>query len=48
MTTTTGTYEASFNIVADDCGKKPTLFCYIGNEYNTNANGILESVISIV
>jgi hypothetical protein len=29
-----GTYEASFNIVADDCGKKPTLFCSIGNEYN--------------
>jgi len=25
-----GTYEASFNIVADDCGKKPTLLCYIG------------------
>ena len=29
-----GAYEASFNIVADDCGKKPTLFCSIGNEYN--------------
>jgi hypothetical protein len=29
-----GTYEASFNIVADDCGKKPILFCSIGNEYN--------------
>ena len=29
-----GTYEASFNIVADDCGKKPTLLCYIGNKYN--------------
>jgi hypothetical protein len=29
-----GTYQASFNIVADDCGKKPTLFCSIGNEYN--------------
>jgi hypothetical protein len=29
-----GIYEASFNIVADDCGKKPTLLCSIGNEYN--------------
>ena len=29
-----GTFEASFNIVGDDCGKKPTLLCYIGNEYN--------------
>ena len=29
-----GTYEAIFNIVADDCGKKPTLFCSVGNEYN--------------
>ena len=35
-----GTYEASFNIVADDCGKKPTLLCYIGNEYNiVNTSG---------
>ena len=29
-----GTYEAIFNIVADDCGKKPTLFCSTGNEYH--------------
>jgi hypothetical protein len=29
-----GTYEAIINIVADDCGKKPTLFCSTGNEYN--------------
>ena len=29
-----GTYEAIFNIVADDCGKKPILFCSTGNEYN--------------
>ena len=28
-----GTYEARFDIVADDCGKKPTLFCYIANTY---------------
>ena len=35
-----GTYEASFNIAADDCGKKPTLLCYIGNEYNiVNTSG---------
>ena len=35
-----GTYEASFNIVYDDCGKKPTLLCYIGNEYNiVNTSG---------
>jgi hypothetical protein len=27
------TYEASFNIVADDCGKKPTLLSYIANRY---------------
>ena len=34
------TYEASFNIVADECGKKPTLLCYIGNEYNiVNTSG---------
>ena len=34
------TYEGSFNIVADDCGKKPTLLCYIGNEYNiVNTSG---------
>ena len=34
------TYEASFNIVDDDCGKKPTSLCYIGNEYNiVNASG---------
>ena len=26
-----GTYEESFNIVDDDCDKKPTLLCYIGN-----------------
>ena len=29
-----GTYEASFNSVDDDCGKKPTLLCYIGNKYS--------------
>jgi len=29
-----GTYKASFSLVADDCGKKPTLLCYIGNKYN--------------
>ena len=29
-----GTYEGNFNIVDDDCGKKPTLLCYIGNEYS--------------
>jgi hypothetical protein len=29
-----GTYEASFNIVDDDCGKKLTLLCYIGHGYN--------------
>ena len=35
-----GTYEASFNIVDDDCGKKPTLLCYIGNEYSiVNTSG---------
>ena len=34
------TYEGSFNIVADDCGKKPTLLCYIGNQYNiVNTSG---------
>ena len=34
------TCEASFNIVDDDCGKKPTLLCYIGNEYNiVNTSG---------
>ena len=34
------TFEASFNIVDDDCGKKPTLLCYIGNEYNiVNTSG---------
>ena len=34
------TSEASFNIVDDDCGKKPTLLCYIGNEYNiVNTSG---------
>lgn len=34
------TFEASFNIVTDDCGKKPTLLCYIGNEYNiVNTSG---------
>ena len=34
------TYEASFNIVDNDCGKKPTLLCYIGNEYNiVNTSG---------
>jgi hypothetical protein len=26
------TYEASFNIVADVCSKKPTLLCYIGDK----------------
>ena len=35
-----GTYEASINIVADDCGKKPTLLCYIGNEHTiVNTSG---------
>ena len=35
-------YEASFNIVADVCGKKPTLLCYIGNKYNiVNTSGEL-------
>jgi len=34
------TYEANFNIVADDCGKKPTLLCFIGNEYDiVNTSG---------
>ena len=28
------TYDASFNIVADECGKTLTLLCFIGNEYN--------------
>jgi hypothetical protein len=28
------TYEASINIVADDCGKKPTLLFYIRNGYS--------------
>ena len=36
------TYEASFNIVADVCGKKPTFLCYIGNKYNiVNTSGEL-------
>jgi hypothetical protein len=36
------TYEASFNIVADVCSKKPTLLCYIGNKYNiVNTSGEL-------
>ena len=35
-----GTYEASFNIVDDDCDKKPTLVCYIGHEYSiVNTSG---------
>jgi len=35
-----GTYKASFNNVYDDCGKKPTLLCYIGNEYSiVNTSG---------
>ena len=35
-----GTYEGNVNIVDDDCGKKPTLFCYIGNKYNiVNTSG---------
>jgi hypothetical protein len=34
------TYEANFNIVDDDCGKKPTLLCYIGNKHNiVNTSG---------
>ena len=34
------TYEASFSIVVAYCGKKPTLLCYIGNEYNiVNTSG---------
>jgi len=32
------TYEVSINIVADDCGKKPTLLCYIGNQYSIIVN----------
>ena len=28
------TFEANFNIVDDDCGKKPTVMCYVGNEYD--------------
>ena len=28
------TFKASFNIVDDDCGKKPKVLCYIGNEYD--------------
>ena len=36
------TYEASFNIVADVCCKKPTFLCYIGNKYNiVNTSGEL-------
>jgi hypothetical protein len=27
------TCEGSLNIVDNDCGKEPTLLCYIGNEY---------------
>ena len=35
-----GTFEASFTTVADDCGKKPTLLCYIGDQYNiVNTSG---------
>jgi hypothetical protein len=35
-------YEASFNIVADVCCKKPTFLCYIGNKYNiVNTSGEL-------
>ena len=34
------TYEANFSIAADDCGKKPTLLCFIGNEYDiVNTSG---------
>ena len=34
------TYEARINIVHDDCGKIPTLSCYIGNQYNiVNTSG---------
>ena len=34
------TYDESINILADDCGKKPTLLCYIGNQYNiVNTSG---------
>ena len=34
------TYDASIIILADDCGKKPTLLCYIGNQYNiVNTSG---------
>ena len=36
------TYEGSFNIIDNDCGKKPTVLCYIGNKYNiVNTSGEL-------
>jgi hypothetical protein len=36
------TYAGSFNIIDDDCGKKPTVLCYIGNKYNiVNTSGEL-------
>jgi hypothetical protein len=34
------TFEANFSIVDDDCSKKPTVLCYIGNEYDiVNTSG---------
>ena len=36
------TDEASFNIIDNDCGKTPTVLCYIGNKYNiVNTSGEL-------
>jgi hypothetical protein len=36
------TFEASINIIDNDCGKKPTVLCYIGNKYNiVNTSGEL-------
>jgi hypothetical protein len=36
------TYEGSFNITDNDCGKEPTVLCSIGNKYNiVNASGEL-------
>ena len=36
------TAEASINFIDNDCGKKPTVLCYIGNKYNiVNTSGEL-------
>jgi hypothetical protein len=36
------TCEGSFNIIDNDCSKKPTVLCYIGNKYNiVNTSGEL-------